>query len=239
VLRTCGVAESALADQLGPVEEHLAPATLAYLPSLDGVDLRLTVWNVSPEEADGVLRRGADRLKDILGDRCYGEGDTDLAAVVLARGRTGGVRVAVAESCTGGLVGARLTAIPGASQTFVGGIIAYDDTVKLRELDVPRDMLARQGAVSEEVVRAMASGVRSRYGVDAALAISGIAGPDGGTPDKPVGTVWLCAQCGEECRAVRIGFPGDRGEVRARAAQAGLDLLRSVLPSDGIKFQPS
>ena len=145
----------------------------------------------------------------------------------------------MAELCTGGLVGARLTAIPGASQTFVGGIIAYDDTVKLRELDVPRDMLARQGAVSEEVVRAMASGVRSRYGVDAALAISGIAGPDGGTPDKPVGTVWLCAQCGEECRAVRIGFPGDRGEVRARAAQAGLDLLRSVLPSDGIKFQPS
>ena len=230
VLRTCGVAESALADKLGSVEDLLAPATLAYLPSLDGVDLRLTVWNTSPEHADEVLRRGLDRLTETLGDRCYGEGETDLAAVVLARARAAEVLMAVAESCTGGLVGARLTAIPGASKAFAGGVIAYDDAVKLRELDVPPDLLASQGAVSEGVVRAMVTGVRSRFGVDAALAISGIAGPDGGTPEKPVGTVWLCAVCREESRVARIGFPGDRAEVRARAAQAGLDLLRSVLP---------
>jgi nicotinamide-nucleotide amidase len=230
ILRICGVAESQLADRLGPLEEALAPATLAYLPSFEGVDLRLTAWNVAPGEADAVLQRGADRLKAALGDRCYGEGDADLAAVVLARARGAGVRLAVAESCTGGLVGGRLTAIPGASQTFAGGVIAYDDEVKRRDLGVPQDLLATQGAVSEAVVRAMASGVRSRFGVAGALAVSGIAGPDGGTPDKPVGTVWLCATCGDASRVVRIGLPGDRAEVRARAAQAGLDLLRGVLP---------
>jgi competence/damage-inducible protein CinA-like protein len=233
VLRTCGVAESQLADQIGPVEQALAPATLAYLPSFDGVDLRLTVWNRPRDDARAVLERAVGQLRSILAERCYGEGDADLAAVVLDRARASGVRLAVAESCTGGLIGARLTAVPGASRAFVGGVIAYDDAVKRRDLDVPAVLLDAEGAVSEAVVEAMAAGVRARFGVDAALAVSGVAGPDGGTTEKPVGTVWLCAVCGEERRAVRIGFPGDRTEVRARAAQAGLDLLRRVLPGQG------
>jgi nicotinamide-nucleotide amidase len=229
VLRTTGVPESGLADQLGPLEPRLAPASLTYLPSFDGVDLRLTVWNAPPVQADSVLAHAAAVLRDALGDRCYGEGDTDLAAVVLERARSSGVRIAVAESCTGGLVGARLTAVPGASVTFAGGVVAYDDAVKLRDLNVPATVLSTEGAVSEAVVRAMARGAQERFGVGAAIAVSGIAGPDGGSVEKPVGTVWVCAAAPPGTRAVRIGFAGDRAEVRARAAQAALDLLRRVL----------
>jgi nicotinamide-nucleotide amidase len=227
-LRTTGIPESQLGDLLGPLEDELLPATLAYLPSFDGVDLRLTAWRMPLPKVDAVLGRAAARVHAVVGDRCYGEDGTDLAAVVLARAAGG--RIAVAESCTGGLVGARLTAVPGASSVFVGGIIAYDDAIKVRELGVPAEAIAEHGAVSEPVVRAMAAGAQRRFAAEAAIAVSGVAGPDGGAADNPVGTVWLCAAWGEEQRAVRIGFPGDRSEIRGRAAQAALDLLRRLLP---------
>jgi PncC family amidohydrolase len=117
---------------------------------------------------------------------------------------------------------------------FAGGVIAYDNAVKVRELSVPETVLAAAGAVSEEVVQAMATGVRTRFGVEAAIAVSGVAGPDGGTAEKPIGTVWLCGVCGDRVRAVHVGLPGDRNEVRMRAAQAALDLLRRMLggPAD-------
>lgn len=229
VLRTTGVAESALADRIGPVEPQLGPATLAYLPSFAGVDLRVTAWNLPPDESDGMLQRATDLLRPLLVPWYYGEGATDLAAVVLERARAVGARLATAESCTGGLVAGRLTAIPGASATYVGGVVAYDNEVKVRQLGVSRDLLAQQGAVSEPVVLAMADGGRERLGADLAVAVSGIAGPDGGTPDKPVGTVWLGASWGDARRAIRLGLPGARDEIRARAAQAALDLLRRVL----------
>ena len=231
-LRTTGVPESRLADVVGPLEDDLLPATLAYLPSFDGVDLRLTVWRMPVAEADAALARAAARLHTAVGDRCYGEGDDDLAAVVLARARAAGARVAVAASCTGGLVGGRLTAVPGASAVFRGGLIAYDDAVKIRDLEVPAEAITAHGAVSEPVVRAMAAGAQRRFGADTAVAVSGIAGPDGGTDEKPVGTVWFCAARGADQRTARVGFPGDRSEVRARAAQAALDLLRHVLPPE-------
>jgi nicotinamide-nucleotide amidase len=234
VLRTTGIPESRLADRVGPIEAQLAPATLAYLPSFDGVDLRLTVWRASALDADAALGRGAAVLSETLGRHVYGEGETDLAAVVLDLARAARVRIAVAESCTGGLVGGRLTAIPRASDVFAGGVIAYDNAVKVRELSVPETVLAAAGAVSEKVVQAMATGVRTRFGVEAAIAVSGVAGPDGGTAEKPIGTVWLCGVCGDRVRAVHVGLPGDRNEVRMRAAQAALDLLRRMLggPAD-------
>jgi PncC family amidohydrolase len=135
----------------------------------------------------------------------------------------------VAESCTGGLLGSRITAVPGASEVFIGGVVAYDNVVKSGMLDVPPELLERHGAVSEEVVSAMAQGVQRQFAVDAALAITGIAGPSGGTPEKPVGTVWMAARFGLEGRALKRIFPGDRGEIRARAAQAALDLLRRLI----------
>jgi nicotinamide-nucleotide amidase len=228
-LRTTGVPESALGERVGPLEDALAPLSLAYIPSVDGVDLRLTAWSLEPPKADRLLAAGAERLGRELGAHCYGEDETDLAAVALAAVRARGATIAVAESCTGGLLGARLTAIPGASDTFVGGVVAYDDGVKTDILGVPAEILERHGAVSEEVVRAMAAGAARTFGARCTLAITGVAGPGGGTPEKPVGTVWLALQADGATAAVRRVFPGDRAEIRARSAQAALDLLRRHL----------
>lgn len=232
LLRTTGITESGLAMAIGDAEDRIAPVTLAYLPSVDGVDLRFTAWDAPPEEADRLLEDAAGTLKPILGKHCYGDGETDLAAAVLERLKAKGLRLAVAESCTGGLLGARITAIPGSSAVFEGGSIAYANQVKTRDLGVDAGVLAEHGAVSEPVVLAMAAGAAARFGVQAAVAITGIAGPDGGTPEKPVGTVWIAARLGDEERAVRIQWSSSREEVRQRAAQAGLDLLRRMM--DGL-----
>jgi competence/damage-inducible protein CinA-like protein len=224
-VRTTGIPESALAERLGNVEREIEPVTLAYLPGLEGVDLRLSAWNLGPEEADRRLRNAADRLHTRAGDNVYGEGDQDLAALVLEQARMAKLRLAVAESCTGGLVGTRLTEIPGSSDVFVGGTIAYDNRIKLEQLDVPDSVLTQHGAVSEQVARSMAEGAARRFDVPAAVAVTGIAGPGGGTPGKPVGTVWLASTLRGATLARKSLFPGSRHEIRWRAAQAALHLL--------------
>ena len=143
--------------------------------------------------------------------------------------RTRHHQVAVAESCTGGVLGARLTAVSGASDVFVGGVIAYDNAVKRELLQVPPATLETHGAVSEEAVLAMAEGAQRRFGVACAIAVTGIAGPTGGTPEKPVGTIWMAVRTAAQSRAVKRVFPGERDEIRARSAQAALDLLRLQL----------
>ena len=232
-VRTTGVAESALAERVGAIEEDIAPLTLAYLPSTEGVDLRVTAWGLPVDDADRRLEAAIATLRDRAGDHGYGDDGTDLAAVVLEHLRARKARLVVAESCTGGLLGGRITAVPGASDVFIGGVVAYDNVVKSGTLDVPPELLERHGAVSEQVVSAMAHGVQRQFAVDAALAITGIAGPGGGTADKPVGTVWLAARLGTQARALKRIFPGDRGEIRARAAQAALDLLRRLIGGVG------
>ena len=226
-VRTTGVPESALAERIGPIEDEIAPLTLAYLPSTDGVDLRVTAWSLTPEDAERRLVAAVDVLRERVGEHAYGQDGADLAAVVLEGLR--GQRLAVGESCTGGLVAARITAIPGASEVFVGGVVAYANGVKTDLLDVPAATLQAHGAVSEEAVRAMAEAVQRRFNAGATIAVTGIAGPGGGTPEKPVGTVWLAARVGATMRTVKRVFPGERGEIRARAAQAALDLLRRLL----------
>jgi nicotinamide-nucleotide amidase len=228
-IRTTGVPESAVAERVEPLEDSLQPLTLAYLPSLPGVDLRLTAWGLPRAEAEALLTDGVARLKAELGERYYGEESDDLAAVVLAQLRVRQATLAVAESCTGGMLGARITAVPGSSDVFLGGIIAYSNAVKTEQLGVPGDVLSAYGAVSEEAVSAMAVGVQRRFDAACTIAITGIAGPDGGTPEKPVGTVWLAARSGSTTRTVRRVFPGDREEIRGRTAQASLDLLRLLL----------
>jgi nicotinamide-nucleotide amidase len=230
-VRTTGVPESALAERVGAIEDSIGPLSLAYLPSLLGVDLRVTAWGLAPDDAERRLVEAAGRLAALAGEHYYGDEDTDLAASVLARLRRNGHRLAVAESCTGGLVGQRITAIPGSSDSFVGGVVAYADAIKSGMLGVPVETLNAHGAVSEETVRAMAEGAQRVFAVECTMAVTGIAGPGGGTPDKPVGTVWMAARVGAETRAVRRVFPGDRDEVRTRAGQAVLDLLRRQLPS--------
>jgi nicotinamide-nucleotide amidase len=228
-VRTTGIAESALAERVGHIEDEIAPLTLAYLPSVSGVDLRVTAWRLREEEAERRLVAATAQLRERAGEHVYGEDNADIAATILDVLRARRQRLAVAESCTGGLLGGRITAVPGSSDVFAGGIVAYADDVKRELLGVPAALISVHGAVSEEVVLAMAAGAQQRFGVDAALAVTGIAGPGGGTADKPVGTVWLAARLGTAARAARRVFPGDRGEIRARSAQAALDLLRRLM----------
>lgn len=218
-IRTTGIAESALAQRLGNIETELAPLSLAYLPNLPGVDLRLTAWSLAPEEADQRLVRGSARLRALAGEFVYGEGEQDLAALVLDQARSRNRKLAVAESCTGGLVGGRLTAIPGSSEVFLGGTIAYEDAVKERELGVSHEIIASDGAVSEATARAMATGVAGRFGADLSIAVTGIAGPTGATETKPVGLVWMATSVEGVVESLSYVFPGTREEVRARAAQ--------------------
>jgi nicotinamide-nucleotide amidase len=228
-VRTTGIAESALAERVGPIESDILPLTLAYLPSVDGVDLRVTAWQLEPRDAETRLASVVQRLVVAAGEHYYGADDADLAAVVLDQLRHGRHRLGIAESCTGGMVAERVTNIPGASDTFIGGVVAYADVVKTAALKVPLETLEAHGAVSEETVRAMAEGAQRLFSADCTIAVTGIAGPGGGTPEKPVGTVWLAARVHTTGQAVKRVLPGDREEIRRRSAQAGLDLLRRVL----------
>jgi nicotinamide-nucleotide amidase len=193
------------------------------------VDLRVTAWDLPASEADERLARAVARLTERAGTHAYGVDDEDLAALVLEAARRRGARLAVAESCTGGLVSGRLTAIAGSSDVVLGGVIAYANEVKSALLDVPEATLAAHGAVSEATARAMAEGACRRVGADVAVAVTGIAGPGGGSEAKPVGTVWFGLHGGGTTTAVRYVFPGNRFEIRARAAQMALYLLRQHL----------
>jgi len=148
---------------------------------------------------------------------------------VLSLCRARGLSLATAESCTGGMVAARLTSIPGSSEVFLGGVVAYSDDVKRAELDVPAEILETHGAVSAEAAEAMARGARERLGADVAVAVTGIAGPGGGTPEKPVGLVYLHAEGPDGGIAREFSFPGDRASIRARSAVGALHLVRRLL----------
>jgi nicotinamide-nucleotide amidase len=165
-------------------------------------------------------------LGGVLGPIIYGEGKDDLAATVLALLRSRKMTVAVAESCTGGLLGARITEIPGASDVMLGGIIAYANEVKEAQLGVLKATMVEHGAVSEQTVREMATGVRTRFGASIGIAISGVAGPGGGSAEKPVGTVCFGLDVNGEVSSVRSALVGDRTEIRQRAAQAALNAIR-------------
>jgi nicotinamide-nucleotide amidase len=226
-VRTTGVAEATLAEVVQNSGQQFPE--LAYLPGIQGVDLRLSVHGFSGADAGLVLSKRAADLRAILGDSVYGENDDDLAAIVLALARDSSMKIAVAESCTGGLLGARLTAVPGASSVFAGGVIAYANSVKESHLGVTPHMLEQHGAVSEAAVLAMCTGVRQRFGTEIAVSVSGVAGPGGGTAQKPVGTVWVATNVGDSVRSARRVLPGTRTEIRERAAQMALDLLRKEL----------
>jgi nicotinamide-nucleotide amidase len=231
-LRTANIAESALADKLGELAGGVNGLSLAYLPGNDGVDLRLTSYALPDRETDDALAVAAQLVRDQVGSFIYGEGTDDLAALMIQACATRGAPVAVAESSTGGMLGMRLTAVPGSSRVLQGGTIAYANAVKVRELGVSASDLDTVGAVSEPVARAMASGARLRFGTTIGIGITGIAGPDGGTPEKPVGTVWVAVDLNGEVHAVRAILPGDRSEIRYRAAQLALDRLRRAFDRD-------
>jgi nicotinamide-nucleotide amidase len=225
VIRLFGPSESAVAG--------LIEAAGGERPGLEvtvcAADLEIQVeLYVDPgAEADAEALEG--ELWEHFASEVFATDTRPVAALVLDLCRGQDLTLAAAESCTGGLVAARLTDIPGSSDVFMGGVVAYSDAVKRERLGVPDDLLNRYGAVSAEVAAAMASGVRAAFGADAAVAVTGIAGPGGGTPEKPVGLVHLSAAspAGELRHELRL--PGDRAEIRERAAVAALHLLRRLL----------
>ena len=234
-LRTTGIAESAIADLLGPhflgePGSELGSLPLAYLPGPMGVDLRVTAKGMTRDRATGLLEAAMVKLRAKVDPYVYGEDDADLAAVVLERLRASNLTLAVAESCTGGMLGERITAIPGSSDVFLGGVIAYHNDVKTAALGVAAEDVKRYGAVSEQVALEMAAGVRDKLNAGVGVSITGIAGPAGGTPDKPVGLAWIAVQAGE-LGARRFHLIGDRTEIRQRAAQAALEMVRRAVPN--------
>jgi competence/damage-inducible protein CinA-like protein len=231
-LKTTGIAESLLAEKIGPVEE-LFPAnsgtSLAYLPSPTGVRLRITVKSSTQAEADKRIADVERLLVAKAGKYIYGSGTQELEEVIGMMLVERGLTLSVAESCTGGLIASKITDIPGSSRYFLEGRITYTNESKIANLGVPRDLFPNVGAVSKEVAEAMAEGVRGKTGSDIGLSTTGVAGPDGGTAEKPVGLVWIAYADSEHTIALRFNFGADRKRTKERASQAALELLRRNL----------
>jgi nicotinamide-nucleotide amidase len=225
VLRFFGASESAVARALAEAGGE-APGLAATVCARD---FEIHVDLVFEPEALGEAERLASGLRDRVGAYLFAEDERPVEELVLAACRERGLGLAAAESCTGGLVAARLTSVPGSSDVFRAGIVAYADDVKRAELGVPEEVLARHGAVSAEVATAMAAGARERLGVDVAVSVTGIAGPGGGTPEKPVGLVYLHAEAPGRAISRELNLPGDRAAVRGRATAAALHLVRTLL----------
>ena len=226
-VRTTGIGESALAELLGEDgRDTVNGLPLAFLPGWEGVDLRVTTHDMPRDNALAALDGAEAKLRSHAERYVYGRDAENLAAVVLELCRARRLHIATAESCTGGMLGERITAIPGSSDVYVGGVVAYDDRVKTALLDVPADLIRAHGAVSEPIALALATGARAVLGAEIGIGITGIAGPAGGTPDKPVGTVWVATDVKGDVRATVRRYLGDREDVRRRSAQAALDQVR-------------
>lgn len=209
-LLTAGIIEASLADLLHDAEQFLAGCELAFLPSTSGVRLRIGAVADTKREAEQHIERVEREIYSRAGKYIYGRDDDTLAAVVGQLLRERAATLAVAESCTGGLLGAALTDVPGSSAYFLGGIQVYSNNAKHALLHVPEDVLNTAGAVSKETAELLAANVRTVFGTDVGISITGIAGPDGGTPTKPVGTVWIAVADAEDVQARQFVFGTDR-----------------------------
>lgn len=230
VFHTQHIPESILAKRIEDWELQLPPQIkLAYLPSAGTVRLRLTAKGKKSENLKEILHQESIKLRSILGPDLYAEGDDPIEFVVGRLLKINNKTLALAESCTGGYISHLITSIPGSSAYFMGGVIAYDYVAKELTLGVNHDDMVRYGAVSSQVVMQMADGAKRVFNTDYALSASGIAGPDGGTPDKPVGTVWIGLSTPDETRAYLYQFGTDRLRNIRKTAIAALDLLRRSL----------
>ena len=227
ILRFFGTPESAVAEALAQAggEGDGVEVTICAREFEIHVDLYAEPFAlVRAEELAASMRRSLER-------HLFSEDERTIGEIVLDLCRQRGYTLATAESCTGGLVASRLTAVPGASDVFAGSVVAYANDVKQSALGVPRELIERHGAVSAEAAAAMAHGARARLDADVAVAVTGVAGPGGGTPEKPVGLVFAHAVGPEGEDAVRTELPGDRELIRGRATAAALHLVRRLLES--------
>jgi nicotinamide-nucleotide amidase len=227
-LRTFGLPESTVNDRLAGIEAAHG-VTIGYRAHFPEIEVKVLARSPTLAEAKRAAMAAAEEVKSRLGDVVYGEGSVDFAESVGTLFRERSQTLAIAESCTGGLVAQLVTEHPGASEFFKGAIVAYDDSVKTAVLGVPPALVASRGAVSTEVARAMAEGTRRALGVDVALAVTGLAGPGGATASKPVGDVHLAVATSEGTTDRQLSFPGSRNQVRLLAAYAGLSLVRRVV----------
>lgn len=228
-LRTAGVEAAELEERLAGWLGQEGEVAVTTLPAEGEVWVRLRARGPTPADAARTLARVEAAVASALGDDCFGRDAESLEAVVGGLLRERGWTLAVAESCTAGLLGHRVTSIPGSSAWFERGVLVYSNRAKQDLLDVPEALLRTHGAVSAPCAEAMARAVAERAGTRCGLAITGIAGPEGGTPDKPVGTVFVAVAVGGEVRSRRYRFAGDRASVKWQATQAALDLLRRAL----------
>ena len=228
-LHTTGIAESTLADVLDDPSTFIGDSTLAFLPNLRGVRLRIGAVGDTKEDRDRELERIKDYILSRAGKYVFGEGSDTLPEVIGRLLRERGENFSVAESCTGGMLGAACTDIPGSSDWFEGGVISYSNTAKTRELGVPADLVDRVGAVSEEVATAMSEGVRKKFNTTWGVGITGVAGPGGGTEEKPVGLVWISLAGPNGTTTTRFVFGKDRSMNRDRSVGAALAMLWSSI----------
>ena len=226
-LQTFGIGESTaqqlIADHLPDWPEEVELGFRAGAPQME---VKLTI---NTDEAAAAQQNCKAQIIELLGYHIIGEGEVLMAERVLQLLRERGATLTTAESCTGGLIASMLTKIPGASDGFHAGFVTYENTIKHSVLGVSEASLAEQGAVSETVVRQMALGALAKSGADYAIAVSGIAGPDGGSDDKPVGTVWLAWGTGDDMRTVNLCWPVERSLFQTMVAAAGLDMIRRML----------
>jgi len=231
VLKIAGLPESVVEERIAPAYEEFSREAITILASVGEIRLQATAEGPEPERRARLTAMVA-RLGELAGDAVYTTREADtLESVVGDLLRAAGATLTAAESCTGGLLSQRVTSVAGSSDYFLGGAVTYSNELKTRLVGVPADMIAEYGAVSEPVARAMAEGVRTHLGSDWGVGITGVAGPGGGTPEKPVGTVHIAvAGPGDgEVEHRRLRLPGDRERIRMFSAQIALEMLRRRL----------
>lgn len=226
VLRVTGMPESDLDQLIAPVYKKYDNPTTTILAAAGDLQIHLRARCSTEAEAAALLVEVGGPIELLLGDRIYSRNGQPLEEVVGEMLRERHNTLSVAESCTGGLLGERITSVPGSSDYFLGGFITYANRMKVEWLGVPEDILAQCGAVSKETAEAMALGARRRTGSTYALAITGVAGPDGGSQQKPVGTIYVGLADAAGCQVLHRQFIGDRTRIRQFATQMALDMLR-------------
>ena len=228
-LRTSGIPESILARQLGNLEDVLLGARLAFLPSPTGVRLRIDVHDSDEQRALGKIAEVEQRIIEKVGKYVYGTEEEELEDVVGRLLTERRLTIAIAESCTGGMIADRVTNVSGSSAYFERGIVAYSNLSKTELLGVPQELIEQHGAVSKAVAEAMATGIRRVARTDIGISTTGIAGPTGGTPEKPVGLVWVGYADAAENFAMRFNLGEHRFRTKQRASTAALELVRRRL----------
>lgn len=229
VLKVAGMGESAVDEKIAPVYTKYANPQTSILFNKSEIEVQLTASGRTEKDAETLLDKVSAELETVLGHSIFSFRGETMEEIVGLRLTLGGYSLAVAESCTGGLIGERLTSVAGSSKYFIEGVVAYSNDAKTRTLGVEPMLLLEHGAVSAAVAEAMAEGVRQRASTDFGLSVTGIAGPDGGTPDKPVGLVYIALANDVLTEHRKMILPGDRNLIRWRASQAALDLLRRRL----------